>query len=62
MEGDLGTEGKRGRKGRERSESMGNIEEMWKRKREEMDRSREEEEAVFRSSKKTFRSPGEGGG
>lgn len=62
MEGILGTGGKKGRKGRERSESVGNIEEMLKRKREEMERSREEEEVAFRSNKKTFRSPGEEGG
>lgn len=30
-----------------------------KRKKEEMERSREEEEVAFRSNKKTFRSPGE---
>lgn len=60
MEGILGTGGKKGRKQRERSESVGNIE-MLKRK-EEMERSREEEEVAFRSNKKTFRSPGEEGG
>lgn len=40
MEGILGTGGKKGRK-RERSESVGNIEEMLKRKKEEMEKIRE---------------------
>lgn len=40
MEGILGTGGKKGRKQRERSESVGNIEEMLKRKKEEMKRIR----------------------
>jgi len=49
-----------GRKEKERSMSFGNIEEMWKRKREETEEVRVEGE-VFGRSKKTPRSP-EGGG
>jgi len=51
LEGSGGREGKE----KERSGSLGNIEELWKRKREEMERSREGEEDIFRSSKKTDR-------
>lgn len=41
---------------------MGNIEELWKRKREKMERSREGEDDIFRSSKKTIMSPTWAGG
>ena len=48
-------------KERERSGStgsMGNIEELlWKRKRKEMDKSREGNEDIFKRSRKTVRSP-----
>lgn len=37
--------------------SCGTIEELWKRKREEQVEGGKEEEKVFRSSKKTVRSP-----
>lgn len=40
---------------KERSGSIGTIEEMWKRRREEGGQGEEEE--AFRSSKKTVRSP-----
>lgn len=46
-----------GRKGKERRDSIGCIEEMWKRKREELEKSKEGEEEVFKRSKKTERSP-----
>jgi hypothetical protein len=39
-----------GRKGKERRDSIGCIDEMWKRKREEMDKSREEEKEIFKRS------------
>lgn len=38
------------------------IEELWKRKREEMERSREGEDDIFRSNKKTVMSPTWAGG
>lgn len=40
-----------GRKERERYGSTGSLEEMWKRKREEMERSGEEEKLLKRSRK-----------
>lgn len=40
-----------GRKERERCRSTGSLEEMWKRKRKEMERSGEEEELLKRSRK-----------
>jgi len=43
-------------KGRERRGSTGNIEEMWKRKREQMGKE-EEEKMIFRPEKKLPRSP-----
>lgn len=39
----------------EEGETCGNLEDIWKRKREELERSREEEE-IFRKSKKIERS------
>jgi len=52
--------GKEGRRGGERSGSVGSIDELWKRKREEMEKGeygKEEEEWAFRSGKKVQRSP-----
>jgi len=52
--------GREGRRGGERSGSVGSIDELWKRKREEMERGedrKEEEEWAFRSGKKVQRSP-----
>ena len=60
-EKESGTDDKRGSisrvKGRERSESVGilNLEDLWKRKRDELDKSGGED--IFKRSKKTPRSP-----
>jgi len=50
--------GKEKRVDRERNGSCGSIEEMWKRKRVDQEGGGEEGEEIFRSSKKTVRSPG----
>lgn len=49
--------GRKGEKGRERSESIRSLDETWKRKKEEMERSEEGAEGIFRESKKMPRSP-----
>lgn len=52
--------GKEGKGGRERCASLGNMAEMMKRKRDELERKGEEEtegNSIFRRSKKTLRSP-----
>lgn len=52
--------GKKGKRGRERCASWGNVAEMMKRKRDELVRRGEretEEDSVIRRSKKTLRSP-----
>lgn len=54
MEG-LGIRGRGGR-GRDRTESCGNLKDMWKRKREELERSREGKQ-IFRKSWRMERSP-----
>lgn len=55
MEGLSGGGGRKRRRGRDRMEICGNLEDIWKRKREKLERSREEEE-IFRKSKKIERS------
>jgi len=52
--------GRKAGKDRERSESIGSLDEIWKRKREEMEKSGEEEEGIFRECKKTPTSSGTG--
>jgi len=52
--------GKKERRGGKRSGNVGNIDELWKRKREEMEKGKdkkEEEEWAFKSEKKVQRSP-----
>jgi len=51
---------KEGRRDGERSGSVGSLDDLWKRKREEMEKGedrKEEEEWAFRSGKKVQRSP-----
>lgn len=45
------------RKGKKRRDSIGCIEEMWKRKREKLEKSRKGGKEIFKKSKKTERSP-----
>ncbi|KMQ91249.1 hypothetical protein RF55_8912 [Lasius niger] len=52
--------GRGGRKGGERSGSVGSIEELWRRKREDMEEEegiRKQEEWAFRGGKRLQRSP-----
>lgn len=59
-EGNIGSEGRvlKGKKEKERS--LGNIEELWKRKRDLLERSGEYKKKIFKRSKVIDRSPKRG--